>query len=80
MVRKVINNEIIEHPTLLLGLKAAIKILEDEHFTNVHKFYPIMLNPLRYPLEVNLHILHLYSLMIEKMPIPELLKIMMSKL
>ena len=54
--------------------------MKEENFNAVHKFYPLLVNPQMRSLEANLHILHLLSLMIEKVPPGDLIKVMMPKL
>ena len=70
------------HKTLLLALKCAILMLEENLFTNPTKLYGLNYNPTAFEeeLEINLHILHLYQLLIKEIEPTQLIIVMMPKL
>ena len=57
-------------------------MLEEDLFTNITKLYGLNYNPMKFEeeLEINLHILHLYKLLIDKIDPPALVSVLIPKL
>lgn len=67
---------------MLLGLKCIISIIQEDLLTSSSKLYGLNYDPMVYEeeLEINLHILHVYELLVDRVDPTELISVVMPKL